>query len=216
MSARVRRALSGDAGVTLVELMVAIPLVAIIALGAGFLYVSARNALDLSTAESFVQRQGTLIEEEMVRQVSRANLLQVAECRPSGVTLAAGKSIIYNRRVQNAGTLLMEDETWCIFEHQPTGQPMQLRRCRVPGLTPPQDCSGTPENLLFGVPLRAGDEVRVSNTTFALASILCGGTPCATVTTADVRFTLELAKATGAAGLLTPAREFGFNLSIRN
>src|SRR5688572_12413978 len=99
MSARVRRMLSGAAGVTLVELLVAIPLVSIIAIGAGFLYLSARNALDLSTAESYVQRQGTLIEEEMVRQVSRANSLQVAQCRPSGVTLVAGKSIIYNRRV---------------------------------------------------------------------------------------------------------------------
>ena len=222
MSARVRRGLSGSAGSTLVELLVAIGVVAIIAAGAGSIWVAARNAFDFSTAESFVQRQGTLIEEELVRQVSRANILQVAECRPSGVSLAAGKSIIYNRRVQNDSTLLMEDQTWCVFEHQPSGQPTQLQRCRVGGLTPPQDCTNPPENLLLGVPLRAGHQVRVRTTTFALASILCGGVSCATVTTADVRFTLELARTTSSAGCaaaadcITAPREFGFNLSIRN
>src|SRR5687767_12494665 len=110
MSTRVRRALSGAAGVTLVEMLIVVAIVAIIGIGAGSLYLSAHNALDLSSAESFVQRQGTLIEEEMVRQVSRANLLQVVACQPAGVTLAAGKSIIYNRRVQDPSTLLMGDE----------------------------------------------------------------------------------------------------------
>jgi len=221
MKARTRKALSGTKlsgtnGITLVEVLIALVVVAIIGIGAGSLYVSAQNALDLSSAESFVQRQGTLIEEEMIRQVSRANSLQVAVCRPSGVVLASGpKSIIYNRRVQNASTSLMEDQTWCIFEHP--GPPIQLQRCRIPALTPPQSCSNPAENLLYGIPDKSGRFVRASNTSFALATILCGTVPCATVTTMDVRFTLELARAaSGAASLLTAPREFGFNLSIRN
>ena len=223
MIRRLPRVLLDVAGVTMVELLVAIAVVAIIAIGAGSLYVGARNAFDLSTAESFAQRQATLLQEEVVRQVSRANSLQVAECRPAGVTLATGKSIIYNQRVQNTSTLLMEDQSWCIFEQQPSGQPMLLQRCRVAGLSPPQDCTTAPENLLAGAPFKTGHRLRVRNTNFVLATILCGASlPCATVTTVDARFTLELAKTTATGGCassgdcLTAPRDFAFNLSIRN
>jgi prepilin-type N-terminal cleavage/methylation domain-containing protein len=215
-----RAAVAGTRGVTLVELLIAILVVAIIAIGFGSLYVSSQRALDLSSAEAFLQRQGTLIQEELQRQVSRANLLEVAECRPTGVTLSAGESIIYNRRVQDPATSTMTDEASCVFRHQPSGQPAALWRCPIPGTTPPQTCSTTAENLLFGIPQKAGRQVDVSVIsgvpTFQTASILCGGVGCATVTTVDVRFRLNLATSPGGQALIPVARDFGFNLSLRN
>lgn len=204
-------------GFTFVELMVASVIFVFVVFAVGALYLSAKRSLDFGSAEVYLQRQGTLIQEELARHILRAASAQVAQCGPSGVTVPAGQSLLYQRLVASAATGALESEFWCIYQPPPGGPPPSLWRCRVSGLAPPQTCSGTSENLVANViqPL-PGQAVQVSNTSFAVAAVTCGGSPCATAASIDIRFELDLLQGASGASLLWGPRRFGFNTTIRN
>jgi len=201
----------GASGVTLLEALVAVAVFTFVALALGSLYlpVLGQGGFDLGTAETFLQSQGTLIAEELVRHILRASALQVAAC---GSATVAGQSIIYERWVQNPSTSVLQSEFWCVYQYQRPSDPYPLLwRCRLTGLTPPQSCTAEPlESLLAGSPVRRGLALAVSNTTFAVA------TASAVATTVDVRFDLDLLRVDSGQSLLTSPRRFGFNTTVRN
>lgn len=73
-------------GVTLTELMLAAVIFMFIATAFGSLYVSSIRAIDRGSAEVFVQQQGTLLQEEIARQLRPAVTMAFAS---SGNTCAA-------------------------------------------------------------------------------------------------------------------------------
>lgn len=214
MKARALRGVRHAAsGFTLIELLVAAAIFAFVVLAFGALFLAVIDAIAVASAEAFLQSQGTLIEEDITRNILRASALQVAECKP-GALLASVTGLIYQRWVQNSSTLVWENMYWCIYQYQRTGDSYALLwRCEVTGLTTPQTCTAEPEqgkSLLAGSSARKGLALKVSNTTFAVASI-----GSAVATTVDVRFDLDLLNDSGES-LLTGARRFGFNTTIRN
>jgi len=212
-----RRTFGSRGGFTFVELMVASVIFVFVVFAIGALYLSAKRSLDFGSAEVYVQRQGTLIQEELARHILRAASAQVAQCGPSGVTVPAGQSLLYQRLVASAATGALESDFWCIYQPPPGGSPLSLWRCRVSGLAPPQTCSGTPENLVANLIQPLPDQsVQVSDTSFAVSPVTCGGSPCATAASVDIRFELDLLQGSTGASLLWTPRRFGFNTTIRN
>jgi prepilin-type N-terminal cleavage/methylation domain-containing protein len=217
-------------GFTLAELLVTLVIFAIIGLGAGSLYLSTTRAMDEGSTIAYVQRQGTQIEEELLRHTHRATGLEVDNtqslCKPSGsLSVPAGKSIAYRRQVgtSSSSTAPASDELWCLYEYQRTGDAFpQLWRCQVCGasstacvlasFTPPHTCSSAPENLVKSA-LRGfgGLPIGVSGTTFT-----CGAAGCSA--SVDVTFALDVKRSTtdpvGVA--LAQPRQFAFNITIRN
>ena len=200
-------------GIALIEVLVAAIIFVFVTLAFGSLYLSlsGKRGFDLTNAETFLQSQGTSIEEALMRHILRASALQVAAC--GSATITAGQSIIYQRQVQNPSTGVLQSESWCIYQDQRTGDPYPLLwRCQVPGLTPPQTCTANPgSSLLAGAPVLPGLALAVSNTTFAAAPVVG-----AIVTTVDIRFDLDLRGVSSAQSLLFGPRRFGFNTTIRN
>src|SRR5262245_35320168 len=144
-----RCSLSDPRGATLLELLVTVFIVAIIGAGLTGLYLSSTYAMNDGSSMAYLQRQGTLIQEELARHIQRATILGVdfygasqSMCHPAGVgSLPAGKSIIYQRTVGSAAnpTSPDTDEFWCIYEYQRSGDPYaQFWRCQVAGITAPQ------------------------------------------------------------------------------
>lgn len=197
---------------TLIELMVGTVIFVFVLLSLGSMYLAATRGFGLSSAETTLQRQGTSIEERLVDHVLRARSLQVAECGPASVTISANESIIYQRLVQNSNTFVLEDEFWCVYRHKPLNDPYpQLWRCHIPGLTPPQTCSSTPENLLSGALTPPGQAISVSDSRFEVAPVVG-----ALATTVDIRFDLDLRVVASDQPLLISPRRFGFNTTVRN
>lgn len=229
---KARRALLAcdPGGFTLAELLVTLVIFAIIGLGAGSLYLSATRAMDEGSTIAYVQRQGTQIQEELLRHTRRATSLEVDStqslCKPSAsLSVPAGKSIAYRRQVGNStsSTAPATDELWCLYEYQRTGDAFpQLWRCQVCGtgttacalasFTPPHTCSSAPENLVTSA-LRGfrGLPIGVSGTAFT-----CGAAGCSV--SVDVTFALDVKRsAADQVGVaLAQPRGFIFNITIRN
>ncbi len=216
---------------------------AIVGLGTGSLYLSTTRAMDEGSAIAYVQRQGTQIQEVLARHIQRATALEVdaygathSLCQPSsGVNLSRGKSIIYQRTVGTTGspTSPSNHEFWCVYEYKRTTDPYaQLWRCQVSGLTPPQACSTTPENLVASA-LRGfrGLSIGVSGTCFrpqgldpatypyssCIPATAPSSLPCCPPSV-DVTFALDVKRSTtdSVGVLLIQPRQFAFNLTIRN
>jgi type II secretory pathway pseudopilin PulG len=208
---------AGQHGFTIVELLVAAFVATLVLLGVGSIYVSATRTMDVGSTLLYVQRQGTQIQEELARHIQRATALEVDNtqglCGPTG-PVTAGKSIIYQRTVGSPGSPSnpATHEFWCLYEFQGTGDAFpQLWRCQVSGLTPPQTCTSTPENL-FASALRGfrGLGIGDSGTSFTLYT--CPGCP----TSLNVQFPLDVKRTSTEPSLIGGARWFGFNLTIRN
>jgi type II secretory pathway pseudopilin PulG len=233
-------------GFTLAELLVTTLMFAVIGLGLGTIYLSSTQSMDEGSTMVYLQRQGTQIQEELARHIQRATVLEVdaygatqSLCQPAaGVNLSRGKSIIYQRTVGTTGSPASpgSDEYWCVYEYkQPTDPYPQIWRCQVSGLTPPQVCSTTPENLI-GNALRGfnGLPIGVSATCFrpagldpatysfdscipdAAPSPLPCPAPCPP--SVDMTFALDVKRSsTDTTGvLLKDPRPFIFNVTINN
>lgn len=218
-----RRVATGHRGFSLAELLVVALIFAIVALGAGTLYVSATRTMDDASALVYAQRQGTQIQEALQRHMERSTVLQVSStqvlCRhASGLDVPAGKAVVYQRVVGASGTPTVPDtdERWCLYEYQPSGFAVaQLWRCRVAGLTPPQTCTSTPENLFAGA-LRGfkGLGLGTGGTAFTLAPCAVAGT-CPT--SVDIRFPLDVLRSASDPGsVLGTPLWFAFNVTVRN
>lgn len=207
------RRVADTRGFGLVEALVATMIFAVVALGIGSLYLATARQFATASAETSLQRGGTLIQEELTRHLLRASALQVQTgtvplCQPSaGVTLPPNEALLYQRFVQVVDGGPLVAEFWCVFRHQE-----RLRRCPVPGLLPPQTCTGTPADLLHGAQLAPGEEVVVTGARFEYAAV-----PGATATTMDLGFDLDLRRPGTTVSLLGgPPRRFSLNVTIRN
>lgn len=69
-----------ERGFTLVELLVAAFLAGVVLLGASSLYVATTRAFDESSSQAALQRQGTLVMEELARQVRSATVITTTTC----------------------------------------------------------------------------------------------------------------------------------------
>ena len=216
-----------------------------IGLGLGGIYLLSTQAMDEGDTMVYLQRQGTLIQEELTRLIQRATVLEVdaygagqSLCQPEGgVDLPAGKSIIYQRTVATTGspTDPSSHEYWCAYEYKrPADAYAQLWLCQVSGLTPPQTCLSPRQNLL-ATALRGfrGLAVGVSATCFRPSGLDPGMYPIASCIPAtapsplpcpgcpasvEVSFALDVQRSAtvSTSSVVGGPRRFAFNITIRN
>ncbi|MGH7412340.1 MAG: PilW family protein [Candidatus Methylomirabilis sp.] len=72
--------MKNERGFTLVELLVTSFLVGVVLLGVSALYVATTRAFDESSSQAALQRQGTLVMEELARQVRSATAITTTTC----------------------------------------------------------------------------------------------------------------------------------------
>ena len=211
-------------GFTMIEAIVAAGIFVLVAIGAGSLYVSARQGFDYSSTESYLQRQGTLIEERITQELKSANSVQVTKCREispgSSPVMPANKSVVYSLFYPGRAT---PTEYWCIYEYQrPAYSPFaQLWRCPLADASA-DTCTGgatNAENLApdtvrsFG-----GQRLEITNSAFCPSGVApCIGsdvTPAARAI--DVRFDMNVYPPNNTTSLLYSARSFGFSVYYRN
>lgn len=211
-----RHALDDARGFTLIELLMATAIFIFIAFGMGSLYLSARDGFNYGSAEAFVQRQGTLVQEELTRQLQSATAIQIARCREvTPGSMLANKSVIYTLYFPGraAGS---QYEYWCVYEYQRAAfSPFsQLWRCPLTDASIDQACNGgsaSAENLLPPVPASvAGQRAEVLNTSVTPAPV------AGIATSVDISFDVNLHAQTSTASLLWSPRRFAFNVTIRN
>ena len=214
-------------GFTMVEVMVVSVIFVLIAFGAGSLYLSARRGLDYSSAEAFLQRQGTLIEERLTEELKSATSVQVTGCREidptSSPAMPANTSVVYSRHYPGRAT---PTEFWCIYEYQrSSASPFaQLWRCPLASLSA-TTCTGgaaNAENLLPPAPSSVGGQrVEVTKTTFCPTGVApCAATGVTPASRAvDVWFEMNLYPPNSTNRndrLLSNPRFFGFTIAYRN
>jgi hypothetical protein len=237
------RALGGGGGFTLVELLLGVAIFMIVAAGLTSLYFFSLQSMDDGSAQAWVQREGTLIQEDLARRILPAVAVQVAACGPSG----ASPSLLYQiigeeaTREKDAQPSLPAS-AWsrfrCLYQLQDTGDPgPQLYICWLPddasnpiptGPTGTACTADTRLNLLARSSLdmtgsRLGiGRLRVSNSTFT--QITSVGTYAVSRPVVDIRYDLHYTTATGgivfnrqqqqAAGQV--GLRFGFTTTARN
>jgi len=213
VSARLAALARDRRGVTLVELLVATVIFAIVAVAIGSFYVSTQRAFDYGSAQAFAQRQGTLLQEEIQRRLQRAVDFSVTPCG-SGTATAF---VRYN---------LPDGTVWCLHQDQKTGDAYpQLYVCSLNAgvvlVTGGIACdTGSAVSLtaqaqnLNDMSRRLSTQLRVANTTFFAVSTMNGSAMAGRAL--DVRFDLY----DGAILSLYPASytgmRFGFTTTLRN
>ncbi len=221
MSARslLARCLRDTRGFTMVEMLIAAVVFVFVASAVGALYLSTRQGFNYSSAEAFAQRQGTLVQQRLTRELQSATSIQVAKCaEASPGTMPANTSIIYG--LSFPGRTGNQTEYWCIYQFQRASfSPFsQLWRCPLANASASQTCTGgaaNAENLMPPVPDSvAGERLEVLNSNFAFTAS-CGGSPCLS-TSVNLRFDVDLHAQTTTASLLASPRRFGFTVAVRN
>jgi len=213
------RALGDARGVSIVELLIAAFISVIVLSAVGSLYVTSRRAFDFGVSQAYVQRQGTLIQEQIARWAKNSTGVQVAEC---GGNTTPGRSLAMADANGNNGNGTMR----CIYQN-PEGADADadLFMCMIGTWT--AGCTGgLTSNMLAltgsEVATRLGAPLRVRNTTFTRVTCIDPG-PCGsgavglsvTSSLVDVRF--ELTDNT----ILNPqptyvGMRFGFGITSRN
>lgn len=123
-------------GTTLIETLIFVMVGVIILLGIGSFYVTAIVSYDQGSAQASVQRQGTLIQEEMARQILPAISVYPWGCGPGGTGLAV-------QRTSDFICLYLEGQGifTCAIEPDSVINPSNT------------GCTGTARNLLLGSPI---------------------------------------------------------------
>ena len=200
-------------GVTLVELLIATAIFAIVAVAVGSLYVSTQRAFDYGSAQAYAQRQGTMIQEDLQRRLQRAVDFTVTPCGSATTTA----SVRYN---------LPDGSLWCLHQDQKVGDTFpQLYICRlnlaVPLFSGGFACDASQVQSLTGQAQamnesarKLGTQLRVASTTFLSVSTLNGTSIAGRAL--DVRFDLY----DGVMYSLNPTSytgmRFGFTTTLRN
>jgi prepilin-type N-terminal cleavage/methylation domain-containing protein len=199
-------------GVTLVEILVATAVFAIVAVAVGSFYVSTQRAFDYGSAQAFAQQQGTMLQEELQRRLQRAVDFAVTSCG-SGTATA---SVRY---------ALPDGTQWCLHQDQKLGDNFpQLYVCTlnagIPLVTGGFACdAGSARSLtaqaqnISATTRRLGTELRVASTTFTTVATV-NGTPIAG-RALDVRFDLYDGAMYRVSTAYTGMR-FGFTTTLRN
>jgi prepilin-type N-terminal cleavage/methylation domain-containing protein len=212
VSARFAAIVHDRRGVTLVEILVATAIFAIVAVAVGSFYVSTQRAFDYGSAQAFAQQQGTMLQEELQRRLQRAVDFAVTSCG-SGTATA---SVRY---------ALPDGTQWCLHQDQKLGDNFpQLYVCTlnagIPLVTGGFACdAGSARSLtaqaqnISATTRRLGTELRVASTTFTTVATV-NGTPIAG-RALDVRFDLYDGAMYRVSTAYTGMR-FGFTTTLRN
>jgi len=161
---RGRRALGDARGVSLVEILITAFVSVIVLSAVGSLYVTSRRAFDFGVSQAYVQRQGTLIQEQIARWAKSSTGVQVTLC---GGNTTAGRSLAMADANGNNGNGMMR----CIYQNpEGTDTDADLFMCQIGDWT--AGCTGgVRENMLSKTPsevaTRLGAPLRVRNTTFS-------------------------------------------------
>jgi Tfp pilus assembly protein PilV len=160
----------GDArGISLVEILIAAFISVIVLSAIGSLYVTSRRAFDFGVSQAYVQRQGTLLQEQIARWAKNSVGVQVVLC---GGNTTTGRSLA----IEDANGTIR-----CIYQN-PAGADTDagLFACSVNTWT--ATCSGGPNYDMLNVmrsevATRLGAPLRVRNTTFTRVTCIDPG-PC--------------------------------------
>ena len=183
---------------------------------AGSLYISARKAFDFGASQAYVQRQGTLLQEQIARWTKNSVGAQVVLC---------------GGNTTNARSLAVEGANGtirCMYQNpEGANTDADLFVCQVATWTSP--CTtGTIYNMLnlsaSEVATRLGAPLRVRNTTFTRVTCIdpgpCGssGTVAYSVTSplVDVRFDLTDHTIPNPQFPTYVGMRFGFSITTRN
>ena len=208
------RALGDARGISLLEILVTTFIFVIVLSAAGSLYLTSRRAFDFGVSQAYVQRQGTLIQEQIARWAKNSTGVQVVEC---GGNTTPGRSLAIE---EASGTRR------CIYQN-PEGADTDadLFACAIGAWT--AGCTGgLTSNMLAltgsEVATRLGAPLRVRNTTFTRVTCIdpgpCGsGAVALSVTSSLVNVRFELTDNT----ILNPqptyvGMRFGFGITSRN
>jgi hypothetical protein len=131
-------------GATLIEVLISSLVGSMILLGIGSFYVSMLISYNQGSAQVSVQRQGTLIQEHLARQILPAISVPPWGCGPEGVP--ASERIAVQR----------DSDFLCFYLQTETVFECDIVPGSNPGENPPA-CSDTPRDLLNGspIPIRA-------------------------------------------------------------
>jgi len=209
------RALGDVRGVSVVELLIAAFISVIVLSAVGSLYVTSRRAFDFGVSQAYVQRQGTLIQEQIARWAKNSTGVQVVQC---GGNTTPGRSLAIE---EASGTRR------CIYQN-PEGADTDadLFACNIGDWT--AGCTGgLTSNMLALTPsevaTRLGAPLRVRNTTFTRVTCIDPG-PCGsgavglsvTSSLVDVRFELTDNTIPNPQFPTYVGMRFGFGITSRN
>jgi len=209
------RALGDARGVSIVELLIAAFISVIVLSAVGSLYVTSRRAFDFGVSQAYVQRQGTLIQEQIARWAKNSTGVQVVQC---GGNTTPGRSLAIE---EASGTRR------CIYQN-PEGADTDadLFACNIGDWT--AGCTGgLTSNMLALTPsevaTRLGAPLRVRNTTFTRVTCIDPG-PCGsgavglsvTSSLVDVRFELTDNTIPNPQFPTYVGMRFGFGITSRN
>lgn len=206
----------GDArGISLVEILITAFISVIVLSAVGTLYVTSRQAFDFGVSQAYVQRQGTLIQEQIARWAKSSTTVQVVQC---GGNATAGRSLA----IEDANGTIR-----CIFQNpEADDTDADLFVCNI-GSWNAGCTGGLASNMLLLTPsevaTRLGAALRVRNTTFTRVTCIdpgpCGsGAVALSITSSLVNVSFDLTDNT----IPNPqfptylGMRFGFGLTSRN
>ena len=163
---RLRWAFGDARGVSLLEIMITSVISVFILSAAGSLYLSSKQAFDYGTSQAYVQRQGTLIQEQISRWAKNSGTVQRVLC---GGNSTVGRSLAIG---DANGTIR------CIYQSpEAADTDADLFVCQVTDWT--AGCTGgTNYNMLNVTPSQVSvGPLRVRNTTFTSVTCIDPG-PC--------------------------------------
>jgi prepilin-type N-terminal cleavage/methylation domain-containing protein len=210
-----RRALGNARGFSMVEMLITSLISVIVLSAAGSLYLTSKKAFDYGSSQAYVQRQGTLIQEQLARWAKNSVTVQRVLC---GGNTTAGRSLAI---ADANGTIR------CIYQSpEADDTDADLFVCQV--ISWNAACTdGTNYNMLNVTPSEVsvglGAPLRVRNTTFTAVTCIDPG-PCGTgaialsVTTQLVNVSFDLTDNTipnPQQGTYVGMR-FGFGIGSRN
>lgn len=205
------RALRGARGVSLVEILVT-AVVSVVVMGAIFsLFLTARQGFDYGASQAYVQRQGTLLQEQIARWAKNSAGVQAVNCGGNGTN---GRSLAI---AEANGTIR------CIYQNpEAADTDADLFVCQVPTWT--GACNGgTTYNMLALMPNQLPFPLRVRNTTFIRVTCIdpgpCGsGAVALSVTSSlvNVRFDLTDNTIPNPQFPTYVGMRFGFGITARN
>jgi len=176
---------------SLIEILLAATIFVMVAGAFGSLYLTGKHAFDLSTSQAYVQRQGTLIQEQITLWAKQSVGLQVVQCGEN--TTTPGRSLA----IEDAN-----GEIRCIFQSpQAANTDANLLTCLIPSWDAGCDGGGNYNMLSVvasEVSARLGASLRVRNATFTPVTCVDPGGSCGsnfvgrsvTSPLVDVRFDL--------------------------
>lgn len=210
------RALADARGASIVEILLAATIFVMVSGAFGSMYLTGKKAFDYGTSAAYVQRQGTLIQEQIARWAKTSMAMQASLC---GGTGTPGRSFVI---LDVNGTMR------CIYQNPPgLNTDADLFVCQVSDWT--GNCiAGTNYSMLnvmrSEVSVRLAAPLRVRNATFTRVACVDPGGSCGdnatgrNVTSAliDVRFDLTDRTIWNPRPADYVGMRFGFSITSRN